>query len=87
MYNKQRIHKKLMVYQLAIVIIIPIFLGIVAVSPFETEIEEEAAEEIETPEASQFRIFYILLGLLWLFFLFRLLRQIMRGTYKPRTRI
>lgn len=76
-----------MVYQLAIVIIIPIFLGIVVVSPFETEIEEEATKETEIPEDSEFRIFYILLGLLWIFFLFRLLRQIMRGTYKLRTRI
>jgi hypothetical protein len=78
-----------MVYQLAIVIIIPIFFGLVAVSPFETEIEEQTAEEIETPEDSDFdfSIFYFLLGLLWIFFLFRLLRQIMRGTYKPRTRI
>ena len=75
-----------MVYQLAIVIIIPIFLGIVTISPFETELEEQT-KEIQTPEDSEFRIFYILLGLLWLFFLFRLLRQIMRGTYKPRTRI
>ncbi|MFB5597731.1 MAG: hypothetical protein ACE5RJ_01765 [Nitrosopumilaceae archaeon] len=76
-----------MVYQLAIVIIIPIFLGIVAVSPFETEIEEQTAEEIETPEDSDFRILYFLLGLAWIFFLFRLLRQIMKGTYKLRTRI
>jgi hypothetical protein len=76
-----------MVYQLAIVIIIPIFLGLVAVSPFEAEIEEQTAKEIETREDSDFRIFYFLLGLLWLFFLFRLLRQIMKGTYKPRTRI
>ena len=76
-----------MVYQLAIVIIIPIFLGIVAVSPFETEIEEQTTEEIETPEDSDFRILYFLLGLVWIFFLFRLLRQIMKGTYKPRTRI
>ena len=75
-----------MVYQLVIVIIIPIFLGIVAVSPFETEIEHESSEETKTPEDSEFRIFYILLGLLWIFFLFRLLRQILRRTYKPRTR-
>ena len=76
-----------MVYQLVIVIFIPIFLGIVVVSPFETPFEEETAEEIETTEDSDFRIFYILLGLIWIFFLFRLLRQIMRGTYKPRTKI
>jgi hypothetical protein len=75
-----------MVFQLAIIIVIPIIFGIVIVSPFETEIEEEPIEEVPQEE-SDFNILYILLGILWLFFLIRVLRQIMKGTYRVRTRI
>ncbi len=71
-----------MVYQLIILIIIPIILGIVTVSPFESIIEEEAPEEIQEPTDSDFTIFYIVLGLVWLFLLFRLLRKYMKSAIR-----
>ncbi len=74
-----------MVFQLAILIVIPIFLGIVIVSPFDEPPEEEP---IEVPqEEPDFTALYILLGLIWLFFLIRVLRQIMKGTYRVRSGI
>ena len=75
-----------MVFQLAILIGIPIFLGIVIVSPFDEQPPEE--EPIETPqERPDMTPLYILLGLIWLFFLIRVLRQIMKGTYRVRSGI
>jgi hypothetical protein len=71
-----------MVYQLIILIIIPIILGIVTVSPFESIIEEETPEEIQEPTDSDFTIFYIVLGLVWLFLLFRLLRKYMKSVIR-----
>ena len=74
---------KNMVFQLAILIGIPIILGIVIVSPFDEPIEEEP---IEVPqERPDMTPIYILLGLIWLFFLIRVLRQIMKGTYRVRS--
>ena len=57
------------------------------VSPFDSqpqEIEEEIPQENEEPE---FNLLLILLGVVWFFFLIRILRQIIRGTYRIRTRI
>lgn len=69
-----------MVFQLAILIVIPIILGVVIVSPFDEPVKEEP---IEAPqERPDFNPLYILLGLLWFFFLIRVLRQIMKGTYR-----
>jgi hypothetical protein len=78
-----------MVFQLAILIVIPIIFGIVVVSPFDEPIEEPIEEEpIEVlQEEPDFNPLYILLGLIWLFFLIRILRQIMKGTYRVRTKI
>ena len=74
-----------MVFQLVILIGIPIFLGIVIVSPFDEPPEEEP---IEMPqERPDMTPLYILLGLIWLFFLIRVLRQIMKGTYRVRSGI
>ena len=75
-----------MVYQLAILIGIPIIFGIVAVSPFEAPPEEEPIEEVPREEPNLTGL-YILLGLIWLFFLIRVLRQIIKGTYRVRTGI
>ena len=79
-----------MVFQLAILIVIPIIFGLVVVSPFDEPIEVEPTE-VEPTEVPQeepgFNPLYILLGLIWLFFLIRVLRQIMKGTYRVRTRI
>ncbi|MFQ5573147.1 MAG: hypothetical protein ACE5EJ_02735 [Nitrosopumilaceae archaeon] len=77
-----------MVFQLAILIVIPIIFGIVVVSPFEIEPEPvpEPVEEVPQEEPN-FTALYILLGIIWLFFLIRVLRQIVKGTYRIRTRI
>ncbi len=74
-----------MVFQLAILIVIPIIFGLVVVSPFDEPIEVEPTEVPQ--EEPGFNPLYILLGLIWLFFLIRVLRQIMKGTYRVRTRI
>ena len=73
-----------MVFQLAIVIIIPIFLAIVFV-PVPEE-PEEVPEEIPSEPPAGIRILYILLGIIWIFFLFRILRQVVKGTYRVRTK-
>ena len=78
-----------MVFQLAVVIVIPIILAIVFVPPFETPVPEEEIEEPEEipsePETG-IRILYIMLGIIWIFFLFRILRQVVKGTYRVRTK-
>lgn len=71
-------------FQLAVVIIIPIFVGIVFVPPFETP--QEQIEEIEIPdepsaEIPNLDLLYFVLMLVWLFFLIRILFQIKRGTF------
>lgn len=67
-----------MVFQIAIVIIIPLILGIVTVTPFD-EHKEEQSTEINND--SEFGIFYFLLMLIWSFFLFRILYQLKKGTF------
>ena len=71
-------------FQLAIVIIIPIFVGIVFVPPFEPP--QEPIEEIEisdepSVEIPNLDLLYFVLMLVWLFFLIRILFQIKRGTF------
>jgi hypothetical protein len=71
-----------MVFQLAIIIIIPIILGIVTVSPFDEPIEEPS--EIE--DNSKFGLVYFFLMLIWFFFLFRILFQLKKGTFNLQRR-
>jgi hypothetical protein len=71
-------HSKYMVFQLVIIIIIPIILGIVTVSPFDEPIVEDPSE-IE--DDSKFGLFYFFLMLIWFFFLFRILFQLKKGTF------
>ena len=66
-----------MAFQLAIVIVIPIILGIVTVSPFDEPVEEP--EEID--DDPKFGMFYFFLMLIWFFFLFRILFQLKKGTF------
>ena len=75
-----------MVFQLSILVVIPIIFGIVMVSPFDSQ-TQEIEEEIPTENEPEFNFLLILLGLVWFFFLIRILRQILRGTYRIRTRI
>jgi hypothetical protein len=67
-----------MVFPLVIVIIIPIILGIVIVSPFDEPVMEKS-EEIEN--TSNFGMAYFLLMLIWFFFLVRILFQLKKGTF------
>jgi len=73
-----------MVFQLIVVIIIPIVLGIVYVPPF--DLPEEAIEEITVPDEPiqdipDRNFIYFFLMLIWLFFLIRILFQIKKGTF------
>lgn len=67
-----------MVFQLAVVIIIPIIFGIVTVSPFDESVEEKP---IETDDEPQFGMLYFFLMIIWFFFLFRILSQVKKGTF------
>jgi len=74
-----------MVFQLAVVIVIPIILGIFVVSPFDPP--EEPLEEITVPEEptsdmSERGFLYFFIMIIWLFFLIRILVQIRKGTFK-----
>ena len=74
-----------MVFQLAVVIVIPIMLGIVFVPPFDPP--EEPIEDITVPEEPTSDIpetdfLYFFLMIIWFFFLIRILVQIRKGTFK-----
>jgi len=74
-----------MVFQLAVVIIIPIILGIVVVPPF--DLPEDPPESIPVTDEPRSDIpdrgfFYFFLMVIWLFFLIRILLQIRKGTFK-----
>ncbi len=79
-----------MVYQLAVLVIIPIILGIVAVSPFEEIIEEEPIEEpveiAPTEPQSGFGALSFILFTIWLLVVIRILYKLKRGTFKIRTK-
>ena len=67
-----------MVFQIAVVIIIPLILGIVTVTPFDEHVEEKP---IETNTDWEFGLFYFFMMLIWFFFLFRILFQLKKGTF------
>ncbi len=73
-----------MVYQLAILVVIPILFSILITSPFESP--EEAPIE-ETPQEPDINYVYIILGIFWLFILIRMINRIMRGTHRFRYKI
>ena len=78
-----------MVYQLAVLVIIPIILGIVTVSPFEELIEEEPIEEepveiAPTEPQNGFGAFSFILFTIWLLIVIRVLYKLKRGTFKIR---
>ena len=73
-----------MVFQLAVVIAIPIILGIVYVPPFDPP--EEPIEEITVPNEPVSDIpdrdfIYFFLMMIWFFFLLRILFQMKKGTF------
>ena len=76
-----------MVYQLAGLIILPIILTIVTVSPFEELIEEEPIEEepveiAPTEPQSGFGILSFIIFTIWFLIVIRILYQLKRGTFK-----
>jgi len=68
-----------MVLPIIILVAIPVFLGIVVVSPFDEP--EEPKNEIISEEPND-NILYFLLIVIWIFFLTKILLQIKKGTFK-----
>ena len=70
-------------FQLVIVVIIPIFVGMVYVPPFELPEEQPVIEIPDEPSAEipNLDILYFILMVIWLFFLIRILFQIKKGTF------
>ena len=78
-----------MIPQLLIVIVLPIIMAIVLVSPFEPpEIEEENIPEAavdESPESTR-SLIIVLLAIVWMFFLARMLRVLYLARARSRIR-
>jgi len=72
-----------MVIPIIILVAIPVFLGIVVVSPFDQP--EESKNEIISEEPSD-NILYFLLIVIWTIVLTRILLQIKKGTFKATQR-
>ncbi len=73
-----------MVLQLAVVIIIPLILGISYVPPFdlpEQPIEEIIVSDEPTSDLPDRDFIYFFLMIIWFFFLLRILFQIRKGTF------
>ncbi len=68
-----------MVIPIITIIAIPIFLGIVVVSPF--DLPEEPKNEIISEERND-NVLYFLLTVIWTIVLMRILLQIKKGTFK-----
>ena len=68
-----------MVIPIIILVAIPIFLGIVVVSPFDQP--EEPKKEIISEEPND-NILYFVLIVIWIIVLTRILLQIKKGTFK-----
>ena len=74
-----------MVFQMTIVIIIPIILGIVFVPPFdppEEPLEEISSSDEPISDIPERNFIYFFLMIIWFFFLIRILFQIRKGTFK-----
>ncbi len=82
-----------MVIPIIILVAIPIFLGIVAVSPFdqleefndETILEPEFNDETILEEPDMNILYFLLIGI-WTIILLRMLLQIKKGTFKATKR-
>ena len=68
-----------MVAPIIILVTIPIFLGIVSVSPFDQS--EEFNEEIISEDPDLSILYFMLMGI-WIILLMRILLQIKKGTFK-----
>jgi hypothetical protein len=72
-----------MVVPIIVLLVIPIFLGIVYMPPFDMPVEEEPKEIPEEPDASI--LYYILMGL-WSLYLIRIIFQLKKGSFKVTQR-
>ena len=72
-----------MVLPIAVLVVIPIVLGIVYVTPFDQPEEPEPEVIAEKPDATALYLF--LMGI-WLIFLMRILLQLRRGTFRVTQR-
>jgi hypothetical protein len=68
-----------MVIPIIVLVIIPIFLGIVYIPSFDQSVEEESREVLEEPDVSF--LYYILMGF-WTLYLIKILLQVKKGTFK-----
>ncbi len=78
-----------MALHIAGLVIIPIILTIVSVSPFEVPVEEEEeeSEDLALPESdSNFSILFFALLIVWLLLILRMLYRVKRGTFKIQTK-
>ena len=77
-----------MVLHIAGLVIIPIILTIVSVSPFEVPVEEEEeSEDLSLPESeTNFSILFFALLCVWLLLILRMLYRVKRGTFKIQTK-
>ena len=76
-----------MALHIAGLVIIPIILTIVSVSPFEVPVEKEVSEDLALPESdTNFSILFFALIIIWLLLILRILYQVKRGTFKIQTK-
>ncbi|HEY5736071.1 MAG TPA: hypothetical protein VIS47_05890 [Nitrosopumilus sp.] len=68
-----------MVLPIIVLIVIPAFLGIVYMPPFDMPVEEEPQEIPEEPDLSV--LYYILMGI-WTLYLIKILLQVKRKTFR-----
>ena len=68
-----------MVLPIIVLIVIPAFLGIVYIPPFDMPVEEEPQEIPEEPDPSV--LYYILMGI-WTLYLIKILLQVKRKTFR-----
>lgn len=78
--------KIFVVFQLAVLIIIPIILPIIMISPFEVPVLEEE-ETVQVPASDGTYTVFFILSVIWLLMLLRVLYQLKKRTFKIRTRL
>ena len=67
---------------IVILVVIPVFLGISYVAPFDPPTEIEEPEIPETNENTGASVLYILLMGIWVIFLLRIIILMKKGSYK-----
>jgi hypothetical protein len=73
----------MMVIPIIAIVAIPIFLGIVMVSPF--DLPEEPKNELISEKPNDNILYFVIIGI-WIIVLIRILHQIKKGTFKATKR-